>query len=136
MDDALDHPTLRATLDRIIPSDNFPGAWEAGVGDYIARQLAGDLRAIAPALAAGLHTLEAEALLTEGASFALLPSPRQDALLARIERGEVVANWPVPPAAFFARLVRLAAEGYYGDPDNGGNRDRVSWHMVGYRDIP
>lgn len=136
MDDALDHPTLRATLDRIIPSDDYPGAWEAGVGDYIVRQLAGNLRAFAPALAAGLRALEAEACLTEGASFALLPDLRQDALLARIEHGEVMASWPVPPAGFFARLVRLAAEGYYGDPDTGGNRDRVSWRMVGYRDIP
>ena len=36
--------TLRAMVDRLIPPDDFPGGWEAGVGDYLARQLSGDLR--------------------------------------------------------------------------------------------
>ena len=136
MDGALDTDTLRAALDRIIPSDDFPGAWDAGVGDYIARQLAGDLRDLTPTLAAGLNALDMEARLRDDAPFALLPTARQDALLEWIERGAVMARWPVPPAAFFAQLVRLAAEGYYGDPGNGGNRDEVSWRMVGYRSLP
>ncbi len=29
-------------------------------------------------------------------------------------------------------LVRLTAEGYYGDPGNGGNREAASWQMIGY----
>ena len=32
----------------------------------------------------------------------------------------------------FARLVELAHEGFYADPGNGGNRDAVSWRMIGY----
>jgi hypothetical protein len=28
--------------------------------------------------------------------------------------------------------VELAHEGYYADPGNGGNRDAVSWRMIGY----
>jgi hypothetical protein len=23
-------------------------------------------------------------------------------------------------------------EGFYGDPGNGGNRNAVSWHMIGF----
>ena len=123
--------TLRAALDRIIPPDDFPGAWDAGVGDYIARQLDGDLRAWAGAFEAGLRSLDAEARRT-GAPFAALPTTRQDALLGCIERGEVRTKWSTAPDAFFARLVQLTAEGYYGDPGNGGNRDEAAWRMVGY----
>lgn len=30
--------TLRAAVDRIIPADDYPSAWQAGVGDYLAQQ--------------------------------------------------------------------------------------------------
>lgn len=136
MEDTIDRATLRAALDRIIPPDDFPSAWDAGVGNYIERQLAGDLRDLAPAMAAGLRALDAEARLTEHVPFAALATVRQDAVLERIERGDVQATWSTPPSAFFARLVKLAAEGYYGDPGNGGNRDEAAWRMVGYRVIP
>jgi hypothetical protein len=29
-------------------------------------------------------------------------------------------------------MVDLAAEGFYADPANGGNRDAASWRMIGY----
>ena len=38
--------TLRAAVDRIIPPDDYPGAWQSGVGDYLARQFEGDLRPV------------------------------------------------------------------------------------------
>ena len=42
--------------------------------------------------------------------------------------------WPAtfPAAAFINRLIDLAAEGFYADPANGGNRDGASWRMIGY----
>ena len=38
--------TLRAAVDRIIPADDYPSAWQAGVGDYLARQFEGDLKPV------------------------------------------------------------------------------------------
>ncbi len=35
--------TLRAAVNRSIPPDDYPGALEAGVGHYLARQFEGDL---------------------------------------------------------------------------------------------
>ena len=32
-----------------------------------------------------------------------------------------------------SRLVNHAAEGYYADPGQGGNRNRVSWRMIGFQ---
>jgi hypothetical protein len=37
-----------------------------------------------------------------------------------------------PATAFINRLIDLAAEGFYADPANGGNRDGASWRMIGY----
>ncbi len=124
--------TLRAAINRIIPADDFSGAWDAGAGDYIRRQLTGDLHHLAPLLDAGLASLDAEARSVADRSFVDLPLDGQDRLLADVERGGVSTAWPVSPQDFFAMLVRLTSEGYYGDPGNGGNREAVSWRMVGY----
>lgn len=124
--------TLRALVDRIIPADDFPGGWEGGVGDYLDRQFSGDLRPLVEMYRAGLDALDEEAHAMTGGEFADLDSEAQDEVLRRVESGEVVANWAVDPVAFFRTTVEHAAEGYYGDPGNGGNRDGVSWRMIGF----
>jgi gluconate 2-dehydrogenase gamma chain len=124
--------TLRAAVTRIIPADDFPDAWEAGVGVYIQRLLAGDARHLAPWFAAGLDALDAEARAGDGCAFAALPAEGQDHLFDRVARGDVQATWPVAPQEFMATLIRLVHEGYYADPANGGNRHAASWAMLGF----
>ena len=123
--------TLRAAIDRIIPADDAPGGWEAGVGDYFARLWVREPQFLAPARL-GLDALDAEARATAGDAFASLAPAAQDALLARIEAGDVQTDWLLP-ADFFRRLVEQTMEGFYANPGNGGNKDRVAWRMVGYR---
>ena len=115
--------TLAAAANRIIPEDDFPGAWEAGAGEYIQRILAGDLHDRAEEFERGLAGLEAEAMARSGRSFASLEPQTQDEILRAVE-----ISWP----GFFDLLVTLVSEGYYSDPGSGGNCDRVSWRMVGY----
>jgi gluconate 2-dehydrogenase gamma chain len=67
-----------------------------------------------------------------GRHFADLDAAMQDEILVWIEAGEVAATWPVKPVIWFRMLVEHAMEGYYGDPGNGGNRDAVSWRMIGF----
>ena len=124
--------TLRALIDRLIPADDFPGGWDAGVGDYLERQFAGDLCHLLDVYRAGLDALDVEARVTAGISFAALPPDVQDELLRRVELGEVITDWPVDAAAFFRAATEHAAEGFYGDPGNGGNRGEVSWRMIGF----
>ncbi len=124
--------TLRALIDRLIPPDDVPGGWEAGAGEYLLRQLAGDLRPILSVYQAGLDALDAEARASGAAGFAELPPARQDELLGAVERGAVAAEWPIDPAAFFSAAVAHAAEGFYADPANGGNRGALAWRMVGF----
>ena len=121
-------PTLRAAVDRIIPPDDVPGGWAAGVGDYLARQFAGDLAHLRDDYRAGLAALDAAARRAHAAPFAALPPATQDTLLAAVERGD----HGDAPARFFATLVTHAMEGYYGDPGNGGNRDAAAWAMIGF----
>jgi hypothetical protein len=124
--------TLRALVDRIIPADDFPSGWQAGVGDYLAGQFERDLRAQLDRYRVGLDGLDAEARATMGAGFAELDEARQDALLRQVETGQVTTIWPIDPAAFFHDAVEHAMEGFYGDPGNGGNRDGASWRMIGF----
>ena len=125
--------TLQAALDRIIPPDDYPGAWEAGVGDYLFRQLdGGDLSHLLPAYRDGLNALDVEAAAQSGSAFAALDAAQQDTLLHSLETGEAQAEWPLSPQDFLRMLAHHAAEGYYSDPGNGGNRDQVAWKMVGF----
>lgn len=124
--------TLRALLNRIIPADDYPDAWDAGVGDYLLRQFSGDLKDSLPLYTAGLESLDAEAEKESGAKFAALPPEAQDALLQRLEAGKVKTAWSVDPEHFFKTVVEHATEGFYSDPGNGGNRNAVSWKMIGF----
>ncbi len=116
---------LRAVLDRLIPTDEFPGALAAGTDDYVVRALLGDSARELPLIIAGLARLDALALAhhSPASTFAALRPVQQDELL----RSPEVAGDP-----FFHRLVDLAHEGFYADPGNGGNRDALSWQMLGY----
>jgi hypothetical protein len=125
---------LRSALDRLIPPDDFAGAVEAGCEAYITRLLDTDLREDRFAFLQGLQHLDAEARAACGTGWLDLSSPQQDALLSQLERGKVASEgWSSTAAKwFFERLLNFAAEGYYADPGNGGNRDAVSWKMLGY----
>ncbi|MCS6775878.1 MAG: gluconate 2-dehydrogenase subunit 3 family protein [Chloroherpetonaceae bacterium] len=124
--------TLRAVMDRVVPPDDFPGAWDAGVGEYLRRQLARDLKHLALLYDLGLEAIDAEARARHGSAFAALTAAEQDAILRDVESGRVVAFWPVEPGRFFRMLVEHVQEGFYADPGNGGNRDGVAWRMIGY----
>ena len=109
----IDPELLRAVLDAIIPPDQDPGATDLGVDSFVLHILARDRADAAAVIRAGLAQL--------GAGFlALTPIQRTAKLTA-------LADQP-----WFTTLAELAAEGYYADPGNGGNRDARSWAMLGY----
>lgn len=124
--------TLRAAVDRIIPPDDYPGAWESGVGDYLARQFERDLSPVFDDYCSGLTALDAESLARFQQDFSQLSAADQDHVLRLVEAGEVITTWQVEPCSFFNLLVRTTAEGFYSEPEQGGNRNAVSWTMVGF----
>jgi len=119
-------------MNRIIPQDDFPNAWDAGVGNYLSLQFERDLHHQVGTYRMGLEALEAEAQTFAGNSFTDLDTATQDMLLSRIETGEVTLSWPVNPTEFFHMAIEHVMEGYYSDPGNGGNRDAVAWQMIGF----
>lgn len=124
--------TLAATVDRLIPADDFPAGWQGGVDDYLQRQLAGDLAERLALYKAGLDALDEEAQISLGVGFSQAAPKAQDEMLARVEKGDVVTPWSIRPAYFFNQVLSHALEGFYADPGNGGNKDQLSWNMIGF----
>jgi gluconate 2-dehydrogenase gamma chain len=68
-----------------------------------------------------------------GSPFASLTAEQQDAILHSMESGQARGEaWKgVSAKSFFTTVVSHTMQGFYGDPRHGGNRDRVSWKMIG-----
>jgi gluconate 2-dehydrogenase gamma chain len=64
--------------------------------------------------------------------FAALAPAEQGCPVAPREAGDVRHPGQLTPAQFFQTVVEHVIEGYYSDPGNGGNREAVSWRMIGY----
>lgn len=124
--------TLRAVVDCLIPPDDFPGGYDAGVCDYLERIFQTDLAAQREFFLAGIDGIEAEARERFNESFAKLTPDQQSSTLAAIESADVKTSWTISPSLFFEMLVNTTAEGYYSDPQQGGNRGALSWVMTGF----
>jgi Gluconate 2-dehydrogenase subunit 3 len=123
---------LRALMNRIIPQDDFPNAWDAGVGNYLSQQFERDLQHQVETYRLGLEALDGESQASTGKGFPELDTSTQDVLLSRMETGQVTLSWPVNPTEFFDMVIEHVMEGYYSDPGNGGNRDSIAWKMIGF----
>jgi Gluconate 2-dehydrogenase subunit 3 len=130
----LQQQTLRAVVDCLIPPDEFPGAYEAGVCNYLERLFETDLATQFDFLRAGLDALETETHARFGKVFSQLSGEAQVATLEAIEIGNVLTPWPISPKLFLNLLVTTTAEGYYSDPQQGGNREAISWQMTGFEE--
>lgn len=124
--------TLKTLVNCIIPADDYPNGWDAGVGDYLYGQFERDLKDKLSIYQDGLSALNAEAQALYEQPFAKLPTDDQVTLLTDIEKGAVKSEWRIDPSEFFAMAVAHCAEGYYSNPENGGNRNQVAWDMIGF----
>jgi gluconate 2-dehydrogenase gamma chain len=119
--------TLTAICDQIVPADDFPSASQAGVLTYIDRQLARHYRRHRNAYRDGLSNADAMSRQRHGQDMAALTTPQQAEIVAAIEKEN---------PAFFNLVRSHTLEGYYGAPRHGGNRDAVSWRMLGLAEPP
>jgi len=127
--------TLAAACARILPSDDGPGATEADVAEYVARQLEdrriGRNRQL---VLRGLIELDAEADRRGKASYAELAPAAQDEVIQLAAAGHLKLG-KVPSDGFVRALVVLALEGFLGDPSYGGNKDQAGWRAIDYTAI-
>ncbi len=123
---------LEAAIDRLIPPDDYPGAKDSGTGVFIIQLLRGDEQHLQSLYREGLRALNEEARIGYGNNFADISLEQQDAVLRQIEKSAVQTQWSVDPKVFFDTLLRHTTEGFYSDAANGGNRDSISWKMIGF----
>src|SRR5882757_9095818 len=149
---------LGAVYDTLIPADRLsPSGTDCGLVNYIDRQLAGAWGngarlyrngpfvkglpeqgyqlSLTPRefFAAGIKAANAWARKTYGKDFDRLAPADREAALKTMEAGkaELVDGKP-----FFEALLQSAMEGFFADPLYGGNRNKISWRMVGYPGLP
>jgi len=124
---------LAAIADQIIPPDQDPGAAWSGVVNYIDCQLCGPFQNLQKTYREGLAAIDQTSRSLQGKLFADLDSQKQIDLLNAVEQGRVPATiWQQKSSAeFFRVVIDHTMQGYYGDPRHGGNREALSWKMLG-----
>lgn len=115
--------TLEAAVARIVPSDDGPGAIEAGTSQYVLAAAPEGSARLAQLHELVRHLDRATRTLGLYLDFAALHPTDQDRVLAEVEReADSTFDW----------LVATTLEGFYGDPRYGGNRNALSWRLIGF----
>ncbi|HLY61221.1 MAG TPA: gluconate 2-dehydrogenase subunit 3 family protein [Terriglobia bacterium] len=116
---------IEAMASQIIPTDDSPGAREAGVIYFIDRALSSFDRHQQSLYLQGLNDLPAKTreLFPNSGRFSELSSPQQIQVLTAIEK-----------TPFFAYVRLHTIMGYLANPEYGGNHDQVGWKLIGFTD--
>lgn len=112
--------TMRALAARIVPTDDLPGAEEAGAVYFVDLALNGPMVGMTKPVRTGLAELDARAIQNGGEAFPDLDPDAQDALIREVEDTE-----------FFALARMLVLMGVLADPAHGGNRNGAAPELVG-----
>ena len=118
---------IEAAASRIIPSDDSPGAREAGVIYFIDRALATFAADNRDEYVKGLPVLQAKTqeLFPNTPRFSQVAPEQQDAVLKGLE------GQPI-----FELTRAHTVMGFLADPARGGNRGEVGWKVIGFDDSP
>lgn len=148
--------TVEAITDRLIPTDDLSiGGKDAGCAVFIDRQLAGfygtndrlymqgpfqqgtieqgDQSPLVPQqrYRLGLADLEVYTQSEYKKSFKELTTEQQDSILTGLQDGKIPFK-NIDATLFFAIVLKNTMEGFFADPIYGGNRNMVSWKMLGF----
>lgn len=147
---------VRAAVARLIPADELgPGALEAGVAEFIDRQLAGSFGnasswymqgpwhmgteqqgyqlSLTPSelYRSAIPSIEMYCQQHFRAGFSMLATSKQDDVLRALEKGTLPIPG-IPKDTFFQTLLQNTTEGFFADPIYGGNRDFIGWKLIGF----
>lgn len=148
--------TVEAIVERLIPADDLSiSGKDAGCALFIDRQLAGayggferlymhgpfqdgtpqqgDQSALTPRqrYRIGLGALNDYCRNEHGDVFAALSGDQRDQILTQLEEEEIQLD-DIDTLMFFEIVLQNTMEGFFADPLYGGNRDMVSWKMIGF----
>ena len=147
---------VEAIVERLIPADDLSvSGKDAGCAEFIDRQLAGsfgdsrklyqqgpfqkgtvpqgDQSELVPAqrYRLGLAALETYCQKNHQKSFADLSPEDRDKILSGLETGDIALE-NFDGKMLFLTVHGNTMEGFFADPIYGGNRDMVSWKMIGF----
>ncbi|CAK9886330.1 MAG: Gluconate 2-dehydrogenase subunit 3 [Candidatus Erwinia impunctatus] len=154
---AEEYAFLQAAVARLIPKDERgPGALEAGVPEYIDRQMntpygtganwymqgpfnpdadkmLGYQLPLVPQQIYRLGIAQADKVAQSqyGDHFINLTTDKQDALLKAFESGSATFT-ALPSKVFFSFLLQNTREGFFSDPIHGGNQHLVGWKLINF----
>lgn len=148
--------TVEAIAEQLIPADELSvSGKDAGCVVFIDRQLAGsfgsaaklymrppfqsgtafqgDQLALVPRdrYRLGLVALDVYCREAHNQPFAALPSEERDTVLSGLETGRIKLR-DFDGQMLFTTILSNTMEGFFADPIYGGNRDMVSWKMIGF----
>jgi len=122
---------LIALCERIIPADDYPGATDAGVINYIDKQLRLRFPEEKELFRKGIASLQNWCRTKYNRNFEELSIDQQNNTLQMMEKNEMPQEqWEIPPKKFFSKLLARTMQGFYGSPRHGGNKDYMSFRML------
>ncbi len=128
---------LEAMCEQIVPADNDPGAKAANVIHFIDKQLVSNYKKHQGKYRTGIVGLQETSQIMFNNYFENLNAENQYQVMVTLEGGTNIGRtWETESSAYFFNLVRdHTMQGFYGSPHQGGNKDYVSYKMLGL-DVP
>jgi len=110
---------------QIFPTDDTPGAKEANVVRFVDFALSEIEPQNKQDFTTALEALNAQAKKTapQATSFAALTSAQQIEAMKAMEKSDA-----------FGTLKFYTVVGFFGDPADGGNKDKIGWKLIGFED--
>jgi gluconate 2-dehydrogenase gamma chain len=123
---------LDALVEQIIPTDEWPGGRDAGVTNFIDKQLTESYTRYQEVYRKGLLAIQETCKDQFQKQFEELPFEKQTLFLETMEAGKMEGkHWEKGFDRQFFRLIRdHSMQGFYGSPRHGGNKDNVSYKMM------
>ena len=137
---------LDAIAEQIIPTDDFPGGKWANVSNFIDKQLSTYYKKHQLTYHEGLLAFQNEVERLNNAKplnsdkstvtfkkFEEYSFAEQTAILEKMEKGQFQGEyWKTHPSGGFFQMMREhCLQGFYGSPNHGGNKEYISYHMLG-----
>ena len=123
---------LDALVEQIIPTDEWPGGRDAGITNFIDKQLVGPYTRFQETYRKGLLAIKETCQTKFQKRFEDLPWDDQTQFLKTMESGKMEGkNWEKGfDKLFFGLLRNHSMQGFYGSPRHGGNKNNVSYKML------
>lgn len=132
-------------VEQIIPTDEWMGARDAGVTNFIDKQLVGPYVRFQEKYRNGLSAIQSSCHILFRKPFEELSWDEQTGFLKMMETGKLSQTlesrdpsqkgekiWENNfDRSFFNLVCDHTMQGFYGSPRHGGNKDYVSYRMIG-----